>query len=332
MLLPRRNETTVIVMKPIDTLEDLRRKRSVSEAEIIIAKFADHHNHFFGLSTLGELVILFSTEDIVADEFKIAEFPRYKHMRVQLDQKLKVELDNLQATERTFHILSLKSEDVHIQNYFLQYMQGVVHEIGDNILFRDLVPLLKSALSLFRLVNSPPKIELQGLWAELMLIAASSDPETLAKEWHVSNSSLWDFQSKDRVIEVKSIVGKQRIHHFKNDQLHPPKNVNTGVVASFVLTRTDDGESIWDLIKEINRKVSAEYSFKIRKLVHELLGNRLAQSETVKFDRNSAISKCHFYSMDSISRFEQEAIPPEMSEVHFKMNLTGIPELVGFSL
>jgi hypothetical protein len=315
-----------------ETLENLREKRSESNAQIIISKFNGHANHFFGISNRNELVILFITEDIAASDLKIAVFPRYEHMQVQLDQKLSVEFDDSNSTECVFHVLRFRSEDEFIQLYFLQYMEGVVNKMGDNIRVHELVPQLTTALSLFRLVSSPPRIELQGLWAELLLILESQDSEAMANDWHVTNSSLWDFQSKDRIVEVKSTIGGQRIHEFKNDQLLTPHGVSRCIVASFILTRTDDGDSIWDLMKEINRKVSSEASDKVRKLVHDLLGSQIAHSESVKFDRNVALFKRRYYSIDAIPSFERSSIPSEISDVRFKVNFAGVPELTSFSL
>ena len=314
-----------------ETLEGLRQKRSESKAQYVISKFDGLNNHYFGISTSGELVILFTTNEVDAADLKIAEFPRYEHMQVHLDQKLSVEIEDSQSEERIFHVLSFRSDDEYIQTYFLQYMEGVVNKMGDSIGFYELVPLLKTALSLFRLVSSPPKIELQGLWAELLLIAESSNPERMANDWHVVNSGLWDFQSKDCIVEVKSTIGGQRIHEFKNEQLVPPAEIHTCVVASFILTRTEDGESIWDLIKDINRRVNSQASDKVRKLVHELLGSRLAQSETIKFDRTGAISKLLFFRMDSIPCFDQKELPIEISDLRFKVHFAGIPELPSFS-
>lgn len=314
-----------------ETLERLREKRLESKAQFVISKFIGLNNHFFGISTKGLLVILFTTNEVDSDELKIAEFPRYEHMQVHLDQKLSVEIEGSKSVDRIFHVLSFRSEDLYIQTYFLQYMEGVVHKLGDTIEFHELVPLLKTALSLFRLVSSPPKIELQGLWAELLLIAESSNPERMAKDWHVTNSSLWDFHSKDRIIEVKSTIGGHRIHEFRNEQLLAPVDTTISVVASVILTRTDDGDSVWDLVKDINRRVSLEASNKVRNLVHELLGNRIAQSETIRFDRAAALSRLLFFRMNSVPCFDVEDVPDEISDVRFRVHFGGIPELYNFS-
>lgn len=314
------------------TLNALRKKREASEAEIVVANFESVLDHYFGISKSGELVILFTTEDVRSKDFKVVEFPRYEHIHVQIDQLLTVENESAEPVNHIFHVLRFKSEDEFIQIYFLQYMEGVVDKMGNDIKFKDLVPLLKDALSLFRLVSQPPRIEIQGLWAELFILTISTNPEEMVDAWHVSNSDLWDFHSIDRIIEVKSTMGRSRVHSFQNDQLLPPTEVKNSAVASFILARTDDGDSIWDLIKKINRKVDSERSDKVMKLVHNLLGADIAKSDLVKFDLSDALENLKFFSVDSIPSFKRNNIPSEISDVRFKVHLTGIPELEGFSI
>lgn len=313
------------------TLDSLRKQRKGSNAEIVVANFQSAPDHYFGISRSGELVILFTTEDVRSEDFKVAEFPRYEHIHVQIDQPLTVENDSAEPVSHIFHVLRFKSEDEFIQVYFLQYMEGVVDKMGSAIAFNDLVPLLKDALSLFRLVSKPPRIELQGLWAELFILMISSRTEEMVDAWHVSNSDLWDFHTIDCILEVKSTLGRSRVHSFQNDQLLPPIEIKNSVVASLILARTEDGASIWDLIQEINRKVDSERSAKVRMLVHDLLGAGIAQSEEVKFNLGGAMENLKFFSMDMIPLIARNNIPTEISDVRFKIQLVGIPEFEGFS-
>ena len=314
------------------TLNSLRKQRETSNAEIIVSNFRSVSDHYFGISKRGEIVILFTTEDVHSEDFKVAEFPRYEHMNVQIDQPLTVENESAEPVDHVFHVLRFKSDDEFIQVYFLQYMEGVVDKMGNAITFRELVPQLKDALSLFRLVRNPPRIEIQGLWAELFILMNSTNPGEMVDAWHVSNSELWDFHSNDRIVEVKSTIGRSRIHSFQNEQLLPPMDVRDSVVASLILARTDDGATIWDLIQGINRKVDGERSAKVTKLVHGLLGSSIAQSEEVKFDLVEALENLKFFSIASIPSFQRNNVPPEISDVRFKVQFAGIPELEGFSV
>ena len=313
------------------TLNSLRKQRESSDAEIVVATFQSVSDHYFGFSKSGELIILFTTEDVRSEDFKVAEFPRYEHIHVQIDQPLTVENESQEPVRRVFHVLRFKSEDEFIQVYFLQYMEGVVDKMGSSITFKELAPQLKDALSLFRLVSKPPRIEIQGLWAELFILMQSTNPGEMVDAWHVSNSELWDFHSNNRIVEVKSTIGRSRDHSFQNEQLLPPMDVRESIVASLILSRTDDGASIWDLIQGINRKVDGERSAKVRKLVHDLLGTGIAQSEEIKFDLGEALQNLKFFSMESIPSFERNNLPPEISDVRFKVQFAGIPELEGFS-
>ena len=289
-----------------NTLNSLRKQRQASNAEIVVATFQSVSDHYFGISKSGELVILFTTEDVRSEDFKVAEFPRYEHIGVQIDQPLTVENESQEPVKHVFHVLRFKSEDEFIQVYFLQYMEGVVDKMGNSITFKQLVPQLKDALSLFRLVSKPPRIEIQGLWAELFILMSSTNTEEMVDAWHVSNSELWDFHSTNRIVEVKSTIGRSRVHSFQNEQLLPPMDVRDSVVASLILSRTDDGASIWDLIQEINRKVDGERSAKVTKLVHDLLGKGIARSEEFKFDLGEAVDNVKFFSMDLIPSFERK--------------------------
>ena len=315
-----------------EALNALRSKRAASEAEIVVAPFQSLTDHYFGISKNDELVILFTTGEVRSVDFKVAEFPRYEHIHVQIDQPLVVENENFEFVKCIFHVLRFKSEDEFIQLYFLQYMEGVVEKVGNSILFKELVPVLKEALSLFRLVSKPPRIEIQGLWAELFIITIAMNPVKMINDWHVSNSDLWDFHSADRIVEVKSTTGRSRIHFFQNDQLLLPTEIKESVVASLMLTRTDDGVNIWNLIQDINRRVDAEHSGKVRKLVHDLLGTGIAQSEKIKFDVGEALEGLRFYSIDAIPSFERNNLPSEISDVRFQVQFAGIPELEGFSV
>ena len=314
------------------TLNSLRKQRVSSDAEIVVANFESVSDHYFGISKSGEVVVLFTTEDVCSDDFKVAEFPRYEHIHVQIDQPLTIENESENPFNHTFHVLSFHSEDEFIQLYFLQYMEGVVDKMGDALAFKDLVPQLKDALSLFRLVSKPPSIEIQGLWAELFILMNSKNPGEMVDAWHVSNSDLWDFHSIDQIVEVKSTLGRTRVHSFRNEQLLPPNGYKQGVVASLILTRTDDGASIWDLIQRINRRVGGKRSAKVRKLVHELLGAGISKSEDIKFDLGEASENLKFYSLESLPSFERSSIPAEISDVRFKVQFAGIPELERFSV
>ena len=315
-----------------NTLSFLRKRRGESEAEMVVANFQNATDHYFGIAKDGELVILLTTEDVRAGDFKQVEFPRYEHIHVQIDQPLLVETESEEKVNHIFHVLRFKSEDEFIQIYFLQYMEGVVGKLGNSLTFAELVPPLKDALGLFRLVSKPPRIEIQGLWAELFILMISTHPNEMVDAWHVSNSDLWDFHSIDRIVEVKSTIGRSRQHSFSNDQLLAPTEVKESIVASLILARTEDGLSIWDLIRNINRKVDVQRFEKVRRLVHDLLGVKIAQSDEIKFDLGEATRNLKFYSMDSIPSFERRNLSPEISDVRFNVQLAGISELEGFSV
>ena len=59
------------------------------------------------------------------------------------------------------------------------------------------------------------------------------------------------------------------------------------------------------MIRNINRKVDVRRFEKVR-LVHDLLGVTIAQSDEIKFDLGEATRNLKYYSMDSIPYFERK--------------------------
>jgi hypothetical protein len=94
----------------------------------------------------------------------------------------------------------------------------------------------------------------QGLWAELLLIAYSSNPELLIDAWHEDPDDLYDFALAHQRLEVKSARGAHRRHHFSSSQL-PPRTGLDLTVASVLVQRVAGGATLWDLLQRLGTRV-----------------------------------------------------------------------------
>ena len=305
-----------------DRFTELRTRRSHSDAELVVTAFEVDQglDHYFGLSLQGDLFILLTSHDSKRGENKVIEFPKYEHIQIFLDQQMTIEFQNGLTERKTFQLVRFRSEDESIMLYFLRYMSGMVDAIGGDTTFSNVVSKLKGAMSLFKLVAQPAKLSIQGLWAELMIILISKSPQKMVESWHAVNSGLWDFHSSSRIVEVKSTVGVERIHVFQNEQLKPPEGIDFAVVASFLLHRSDDGASVLDLMEEIKAKVDLDAWNKLCRLVHELLGNSIAQSDKIRFDRVSALSQLRYFDMRQIPSISTKNVPEQISKVQYRVN------------
>lgn len=95
----------------------------------------------------------------------------------------------------------------------------------------------------------------QGLWAEMLLIAQSSDPELLIDAWHEDPDEIYDFSFGAQRLEVKSARGAHRRHRFSSSQL-PPRTGLELTVVSVLTQRVAGGQTLWDLHKHIASRVS----------------------------------------------------------------------------
>ena len=309
-------------------ISQLQVSRVSSSAEIVVIPF---FGHFVGLTKSNDLVILFNMPTGYVAEPEIGYFPNYEHIQLRLNEDLTVESKNGLKIQQTFSLLLFKSRDSSIRVYFLNFIKGLIDDIAEDSSEESLLLRLKQALSLFRLVGNKPRIEIQGLWAELFLINASSKPEKLASAWHHENNDLWDFHCKEWILEVKSTVKTNRAHVFNNDQILLSKQNNNSKVASVLLSRTKDGPCVWDLFDSIAKKVSINESSRIKRLMHELLGNQIALSLEYKFDNKYAMSNLRFYEFSSLPFIDTEIISPGITKISYTVSLDAVAPLKNWS-
>lgn len=310
-------------------ISQLEASRVSSSAEIVVIPF---FGHFVGLTKSNDLVILFNMPTGRVAEPEIGYFPNYEHIQLRLNEDLTVESKDGLKIQQTFSILLFKSRDSSIRIYFLNFIRGLIEEITEDRGEDSLLLRLKQALSLFRLIGSKPRIEIQGLWAELFLINLSSESEKIASSWHCENNDLWDFHCEEWILEVKSTVKTTRGHVFNNDQILRAKVKNNAMVASVLLSRTKDGPSIWDLFDSISKKISIEESSRMKRLIYELLGNQLAVSLEYRFDLEYALSNLKFFEFKSLPFIDAEIISPVITKISYTLTLDGITPLKNWYL
>ena len=305
-------------------ISQLQASRVSSSAEIVVIPF---FGHFVGLTKSNDLVILFNMPNGHVAEPEIGYFPNYEHIQLRLNEDLTVESKSGSKIQQTFSLLLFKSRDSSIRIYFLNFIKGLIEEITEDRSEESLLLRLKQALSLFRLVGTKPRIEIQGLWAELFLINASSEPEKMASSWHCANNDLWDFHCEEWILEVKSTLKTTRGHVFNNDQILMAKEKSNAMVASVLLSRTKDGPSVWDLFDSISKKISIDESSRMKRLIYELLGNQIAFSLEYKFNLEYALSNLRFYEFKSLPCIDKEIISRDITKISYTVTLEGITQL-----
>lgn len=251
---------------------------------------------------------------------------KLEHLTVLFDVDCKITQGN-KLEESRFTVLCCAGDDQSLKEYFLRICSTLLLIIGKAPPKSEVAHLIDQLIELFRALNKTPRKSAQGLWAELLLISLSSNPALLINSWHQSPNDTYDFSANDQRIEVKSINTKRRLHHFSLEQINPKSNICV-LIASIIVERIGTGISILELADMVRSKVSnnPELLFFIDRVIGLTLGSDWQSVTKEKFDYKLGEKSLNFYSSAEIPSINIE-LPKEISDVHFKVDLTDIPEI-----
>ena len=202
-------------------------------------------------------------------------------------------------------------------------------ELGDLPTLKDVQKTIHSLVTLFRLAAQPQKKTVQGLWAELFIIANSKNPTTLVNAWHSFPEERYDFNNGSDRIEVKSNANNSRKHHFSLEQLNPPENCSL-IIASIFVIQSANGQTINVLQKEIENKLNSNLTLinRLRLQIAETLGDALLKGAEIAFDSQVAFESLRFYNFIDIPKIQAHDVPMHVSDVSFSSDLSDMMSIV----
>lgn len=138
----------------------------------------------------------------------------------------------------------------------------------------------------------------------------------LSPFWHISSSnSQYDISLPDFNIEIKTTLN-EKIVIIKHEQIF---NVHENYLGTVIVENYDSGESLKELSDKILGYVSnISFAIKLKKELHRI---KQSDVETMKFNLKSL----NLYSANVINPIK--IIPDNISELHYKIDLTNEPEL-----
>ncbi|NLR82905.1 PD-(D/E)XK motif protein [Chitinophaga eiseniae] len=270
----------------------------------------------------GNAVLLLSvtkrTKDISLKNF------RFKHLQLEQNIECKISENKISRLE-TFTVITFKSADRNLQEYFLRIAETLVKTIGANPTQQQVVDSLKKFVEVFKALTDIPTNTVYGLWAELFLIDNAKNPHALLNFWHNTPEEKFDFNAGIERIEVKSSSTFERKHTFSSEQLNPPSDTQV-LIASIFVKQHNSGINIQQLIDSISEKVGNDHNQidKLHGLVCKTLANTLEHSIGIKFDYEIAKQSLRFYKHQDIEKIEQIHIPDNVFDVHYKSDLSQI--------
>lgn len=289
-----------------------------------IANLPKIKNHKIGLSKDGLPLFFIKCENETNE--KALDY-NLESISIQFNQKCQLFSNDKKIADDVYTVIALKTDSIDLQEYFLNILYFVILKLPEITKLKELKIEVEKLVSLFNKFSKLPTKTIQGLWAELLVIEQSSNPEYLVKAWHYSPTDKFDFNDGIDKIEVKSTAKSRRIHNFSLEQLNPNKNSSL-IIASVFAVETGKGKTIFDLIKLINDRVkSNEVMFKINEVLLDTLGRDLEKTFENYFDYQLAVDSLAFFDSEFVPKIEVSSIRQEISNIHFDSDLSKIQEL-----
>jgi len=224
--------------------------------------------------------------------------------------------------ERTLSIVQCTTRDRVTQEYFLRALYPIIASLPARPHREDVARSVDRLLELFRQMLSAPRRAVSGLWAELFVISEASSPEVMLRSWRSIPEEKFDFSMSSDRVDVKSSAGT-RIHHFSLDQLRPVPPLQS-VVVSLLVERAEGGASAIELVDAIRSRVhESGLLLRLDQVVAETIGQDWRSLSDIRFAVDVARASLRIISAREIPSVAVP-IPPELSSVHFKVDLTAI--------
>lgn len=289
----------------------------------IIPRFS---NHRIGKDKLENPSLLISS--LSQERSSVSLDLKLQNVSVFFDLNCKIRQNN-DEFERSFTTLNFIGHDNSLKQYFLKLCTSLVQNLGNFPSRGEVLKEVTNFIELFRLAAEAQTKTIQGLWAELFLIAESKDPVNLLRHWHTLPEEKFDFSNGEERIEVKSYSGDLRIHSFSIDQLNPPTKTKT-IIASTLVKQAVSGKSVEVLQAEIEFRIALNFELleRLRFQIALTLGNSIVESWKIKFDHHLALDTLRFYRVDDIPKIEISTVPRFVSDVRFKSDLSNVTSVL----
>lgn len=276
--------------------------------------------HFIGRDTEGFPVLMLGSRDT---PHGLAPAMRLQAVEVQFAVLCQVSLPDGQRGEHKLSVMRCLSSDSELQRYFLKVAEAIVQLVGAAPAFTQVTGAVRRVVELFQRLSRPPTREIIGLYGELLIIAWSANAPDAMRAWRGDPTARFDFSIDDTRIDVKTSGRRVRAHNFSLDQCRPPPGT-IGVFAS-IMVEPGTGASLGDLLLKIEARLSGDANLvmKLHDLVSESLGESLVEGLKSRYDDKAARASLRWFFSDDIPS-PSGPVPPAVSEVHFRSDLTTI--------
>ena len=280
----------------------------------------DLEQHHLARDVQGAPLILIS---VTKSQTRTQATPlKLEHLTVQHDVECRVSDANGVVREGRYTVVACIDADRVLQAYFLRIMGTLIMSLGATPAQSDVTRAVYRLAELFRVLASAPTKSVQGLWAELFVIARAPDAYVLVEAWHTTPEDRYDFNRGSQRVEVKSGAGRMRIHQFSLEQLHPPMGT-TALIASLFVEKAGAGTSLAELLDQVRHRIgnNLDLLMQVDKVVGMTLGSSWRHAMDERFDYELARHSLAFYDTAAVPSVHPK-VPSEVSNVRFTSDLS----------
>ena len=290
------------------------------------ARIARHSRYRVGRDHQGNPAILIETTGL-AGAVALSDF-KGRHLRVGHGVSCSISEAGVEVGREQFSVVTCVDCDDLLKDRFFDAAETLLRSLGETPVSDDLRRVVAGLLELFRLATQPPRGTIQGLWAELWVIAQAREPEVLLDAWHAEPSDAYDFNSGPERLEIKSTSQRTRMHNFSHRQLQPPTGTRVAIASVFV-ERSGGGPTISTLVERIRRRVANSQALRrLDHIVASTLGTDWRTGVEAAFDSELASESHRFYTVDSVPSLPSD-VPSGVSDIRYVSDLSGVQALVG---
>lgn len=234
--------------------------------------------------------------------------------------------DSGAESEQTLAVLLCLAEEESLHRWFLRTAGALVRGLASPITQAGLDAAVEHLVRLFVALGRTGSGTVQGLWGELLVLAHAQNPSFLLRAWHADPMEPQDFIAGAHRVEVKTVIGGRREHHFSLDQLSCSEGCRLAVV-SIQLQPTPTGPSVADLVDAIEARVDGGLAPKLHEVVTETLGSDWRRALDQRYSGERALESLRVFDGAAVPQIPAAAVPPEVRNVRFIAELWGVATL-----
>ena len=283
------------------------------------ARIARNSRYRVGRDSEGNPTILIATTNS-AGAAALTDFVG-RHLRIGHGVRCAISEAGVEISRDQFSVVTCVDSDDVLRDRFFDAVETMLRSLGEVPEVDELRRVVSGLVQLFRLASQPPMGTVQGLWAELWVIAQASNPEVLLNAWHAEPTNVFDFNSGPERLEVKSTSQRIRKHTFSHLQLKPPEGTRVAIGSVFTES-SGGGTTISALVERIRRRVTRPKALRrLDYVVANTLGSEWSTGVKSSFDSELAAESLRFYTTDAVPSLPSE-IPQGITDIRYVSDLS----------